>query len=301
MLPQWSPQAMANIILKHKVYARIYGEGETFVMVEGKTDEVLWEEFRSREDCKIYPVNGKDRVVETLDMMTTRDSRGVAGIVDADYWLITDAAELGAKNLLYDADCSDMEMILLGSPALKKILRHELPDIDIDAVHGFADLLYRESQSLAAEIGYFRWLNEVQRYGLNFKAFIITDFVDAEERALDREWLARRLADGRDGVSSERLLRETAELRENNPPDLLQLCRGKDVVAIMAHIMPALYETDVGEALPESAAAIFQAGRLAKELRKAYELIYFKRTSLFRRIQKWECTNSPHKILKPAD
>ena len=166
MTPEMTADEIVNEIGVRQIHSRIYGEGETFVMVEGKTDEVLWEEFRSREDCTVYPVNGKDRVVAALDIIRKRDSRGVAGIVDADYWLITQAAELGTANLLYDDCCPDMEMILLCSPALKKVLRHELPDEDIAAAHDFADLLNRESRRLAAEIGYFRWLNELCRWQL---------------------------------------------------------------------------------------------------------------------------------------
>ena len=268
-------------------------------MVEGKTDEVLWEEYRSREDCTLYPAHGKDKIIAALGV--GHESRHVRHrrIVDADYWLITDADELATENLLYDDCCPDMEVILLQSPGLKKVLRHELPEEDIDAAHDFADALNRESQRLAAEIGYFRWLNEVKGYGLNFKSLRIADFVDAETLALDRDWLARRLAERRDEISSEQLLRETAELRENNPAENLQLCRGKDVIAIMAHIMPVLNEAHFGEELPENIREVFQEKRLAKEMRKAYEFIYFKQTSLFGCIQEWQSANCPYKILKP--
>lgn len=297
MLPQWSPQAMANIIFTHQVRSRVHGEGETFVMVEGKTDEVLWEEFRSREDCTIYPVDGKDRVVDTLDIVKKRDSSGVAGIVDADYWLITDADELGTDNLLYDDCCPDMEMILLCSPALKKVLRHELPE-DIDAAHNFAELLSRESKSLAAEYGYFRLLNHLNAYGLKCNAIPLSEVIDIDSLELDAKLLAARLTGGRPDILSDDLLRQVADLRQRYSPDNIQLCRGKDVIAILAHILPALYEARFGEVLPDSAREIFQAKRLAKELRKAYEYIYFKDSSLFGCIQNWENTNSPYKILK---
>ncbi len=299
MQPEMTPQEIANEIGVRQIQSRIYGEGETFVMVEGRTDEVLWEEFRSRNDCTLYPSYGKDKIVDALGITKKRGMNGVAGIIDADYWLITDADELGTDNLLYDDCCPDMEVILLQSPALKKVLRHELPGEDIDAVHAFADALNHESQRLAAEIGYFRWLNEVEGYGLNFKALRLADFIDAETRTLDCDWLARRLAEGRDGISSERLLSETAELRANHPPENPQLCRGKDVLAIMAQLLPALYQARFGEEPPENIRELFQDRRLAKELRKAYEFIYFMRTSLFGCIQNWENTNSPYKILKP--
>ena len=274
-------------------------EGKSFVMVEGKSDRALWTEFIPPANCYIVYADGKSDIVDALKTPVLRGIEGIAGIVDADYWLITDADELGTDNLLYDDCCPDMEVILLQSPALKKVLRHELPGEDIDTVHAFADALNHESQRLAAEIGYFRWLNEVEGYGLNFKALRLADFIDAEKLTLDCDWLARRLAEGRDGITSERLLSETAELRENNTPETPQLCRGKDAIAIMAQLLPALYQARFGEELPENIREVFQDRRLAKELRKAYEFIYFKRTSLFGCIQNWENTNRPYKILKP--
>ena len=300
MQAEMMPHEIANEIGVRQIQSRIYGEGETFVMVEGKTYEVLWEEFRSREDCTLYPAQGKEKIIAALDITKKRGLGGIAGIIDLDYTLISQTYQRDMPNLLYDDRCPDMEVILLQSPALKKVLRHELSDEDINAVHDFADLLNRESQRLAAAIGYFRWLNEVEQYGLNFKALRITDFVvDNDPLTLDRECLARRLAEGRGGISSERLLRETDELRESNPPEDIQLCRGKDVIAIMAHIMLVLYESHFGKALPNSASYLLKEKQLAKELRKAYEYIYFKQTSLFGCIRTWESPNCPYKILKP--
>ena len=298
MQAEMMPHEIANEIGVRQIQSRIYGEGETFVMVEGKTDEVLWEEFRSREDCTLYPAQGKEKIVAALGIIKKRGLGGVAGIIDLDYTLISQTFHRDMPNLLYDDCCPDMEMILLQSPALKKVLRHELPDEDIDAAHDFADRLNRESQRLAAEIGYFRWLNEVEKYGLNFKALKVADYVDIDTQQLNRDWFARRLVENRTDISSEELLREVGKLREQQPSEI-QLCRGKDAIAIMAHIAPRLHQCHFGERLPDSAREIFQEKRLAKELRKAYEYIYFKDTSLFGCIQNWEKTNCPYKILKP--
>lgn len=267
--------------------------GKPFVMVEGVTDRALWAEYA---DCDPIPTQGKELILDALNSYMLREAQGIAGIIDLDYTLISQTYQRDMPNLLYDAHCPDMEMILLSSPALKKVLRHELPE-DIDAAHDFADRLSRESQRLAAEIGFFRWLNEVEQYGLNFKALKVQDFVDNNALTLDCEWLARRLAEACDGLSSEALLREVDKLRQQDPPET-QLCRGKDVIAIMVRIMPALFESHFGEAPPDSAREIFQERRLAKELRKAYEYIYFKGTSLFGCIQNWESVNCPYRILK---
>ena len=293
-----SREPRPNFVAECFLVRNLSGKKTAFVMVEGETDRAALGQFAAKQ-CALFPSRGKDNVLYALKSDGFIGVPGIAGIIDLDYALISQSYERELPNLLYDDCCPDMEVILLQSPTLKKILRHELPEEDIAAAHDFADALYRESQRLAAEIGYFRWLNEVEGYRLNFKSLRIADFVDAEPLALDRDWLARRLAESRDGISSEQLLRETAELRENNPAENPQLCRGKDIIAIMAHIMPMLYESHFGKTLPESAGEIFQEERLAKELRKAYEFIYFKQTSLFLCIQEWESANCPYKILKP--
>ena len=299
MLPQWSPQALANIIFTHQVRSRIHGEGETFVMVEGKTDHVFWEEYRSKQDCTIYPVNGKDRVVDTLGITNKRGSRGVAGVVDADYWLISEADELGADNLLYDDRCPDMESILLSSPTLKKLLRNELYNYDIEKIHELADRLKSEGLRLAMEYGYFRLLNHLNDYGLHCNSICLKEVVDTEALELDRTLVASKLTGDKPGLASDELLRQVEDLRERFPPDNLQLCRGKDVVSIMAHILPTLFKRQFGANLPPDAERAFEEKALSIRLRSAYEFGYFKQTSLFDCIQKWENTNCPYKILKP--
>ncbi len=310
MMPQWSPQAMENIIFKHQIECRLYGEGETFVMVEGKTDEVFWEEFSSRKDCTIYPVNGKDRVVATLDIANKNGTSGVAGVVDADYWLLADAEELCTKNLLFDNRCPDLEMILLQSPALKMAMRCALNGEEIDTADRFTDTLYTLSQKLAAEFGYFRLLNELEDYGINFKKFNYrhkkdyinfrdADFIDVEKLQLRHNWTATRLAgSSQQSLDSGDLLQEIAALKQKYSPGAIQLCRGKDVLAIMAYIAPRVYQQHFDDALPESARELFDEARLAKELRKAYEYIYFVDTSLYQRIRDWQCANHPFRIIR---
>lgn len=298
MLPQWSPQALANIIFTHQVRSRVHGEGETFVMVEGKTDHVFWEEYRSKEDCAIYPVNGKDRVVATLDITNKRGSRGVAGVVDADYWLITDSDELGTDNLLYDDCCPDMEFILLSSPALKKLLRNELYNYDIEEVHELADKLQTEGLRVAMAYGYFRLLNHLKCYGLKCNAIPLSEVIDKDALELDAELVASRLTGDRSGITSDDLLQQVEDLRQRYPPDNLQLCRGKDVVSVMAYILPTLFGAQFGVDLPLDAKRAFGEKALSIRLRSAYEFGYFKQTALFDCIQKWENTNCPYIILK---
>ncbi len=300
MLPEMTADEIANEIGVRQIHSRIYGEGETFVMVEGKTDQVLWEEFRSREDCTLYPAQGKDKIIAALEVTMKREMRGIAGIVDADYMLITQAHELGTDNLLYDDCCPDMESILLESPALRKVLRHSISAEEIEHLHAFADKLKKEAQRLAMEFGYFRLLNHLNDYGLRCNSIPFHEIIDSETLGLDRDLVASRLAGDQPGLTSEDLLRQVDALRKQYPPGDAQLCRGKDVLEIMATIMPTLFRSQFGEELPLVSIAAFRPQGLPKDLRLAYEYGYFRETSLYNCIRKWELDNHPFRIIRDS-
>lgn len=276
---------------------------KSFVMVEGTTDRALWNEYTDRMLCSLYPTKedkGKDTIIAALKSTHLRDMLGFAGIVDADYWLITQAPELNTDNLLYDDCCSDMELILLRSDALKKILRNNFYNFDIDEIDCFAETLIRESYRLAAEFGYFRLYNDVNDCGLRCNAIPLAHVIDVETLELEAKLVASKLTGHIPGLTSEDLLQQVAQLREQYPPNNRKLCRGKDVVAIIAHIFPALFEAHFGKDLPPNTSAAFKEMPLSISLRSAYEFGYFKQTSLFKRIQEWEDQNCPYKILKSA-
>ncbi len=273
--------------------------GKSFVLVEGVTDRALWAEYAA-DDCQLRPAQGKDLILEVLRAPFLRDMPGIAGIVDADYWLITEADELGIANLLYDDCCPDMETILLRSCALRKVLRNQLYKCDIEAIHRFADKLTRESQCLAAEFGYFRLLNHIKDYGLKCNGINFADVIDLETLKLDSELVASKLTGDKPGLTSYDLLQEIGALKESYAADNPQLGRGKDVLAIMAIILPTCFAKEIGEELPPSSRAAFQEKALSISLRSAYDSAYFKQTALFGCIRSWENMNSPYKILKPG-
>ena len=275
-------------------------KGKSFVMVEGTTDRAMLREYMAAKDCYLVYADGKANIVDALRTPVLCGLRGIAGIVDSDYWLITQSNELRTENLLYDDCCPDMESILLDSPALRKVLRHSINAEDIEWLHEFADKLKREAQRLAMEFGYFRLLNHLNDYGLRCNAIRIEEVIDIDTLQLDCEWIAKRLSEDA-AISSEELLNEVLALKTDYPPGNVQLCRGKDVVAIMTYILPILFESEFGEDLSRVAIAAFRPKGLSKDLRMAYEYGYFRETSLYSCIRKWESDNRPFRIIKQYD
>lgn len=267
---------------------------KSFVLVEGTTDRALWTEYAA-SDCHLRPAKGKGIIIDVLNTPMLRGAQGIAGIVDSDYWLISQANELGTENLIYDNCCPDMELILLNSPALKKVLRNHFYNYDVEKIHDFAEKLTQDTQRLAAEFGYFRLLNHLEDYGLKFKDIDLAEVIDTYTLELDRELVASKLTADKSWISSGELLEKVEALKEEYPPENIQLCRGHDVVSIMTIIMPILFQAEFGDEMPQR----MNERDLSRNLRTAYEFGYFRDTSLYICIREWEERNCPHKILKP--
>lgn len=271
-------------------------------MFEGETDEATWGKFIADQYCHTHPLppdEGKDQIMAALKIRLRGES-GVAGLVDGDYWLITNSNELETENLIYDECYPDSELILLNSLALEDVFEESFDFHHKDEMDDFARNVRDKAHWLAAEIGYFRLLNHVEDYGLKFKDIDHKEFLDALE--FERDWFARRLSDEKHWISKDKLLQQVDQLREKHLPDNVQLCQGHDTIAITVYLLPILFEMQFGEELSKANKDALEAidrDELHRRLRKNFQCTHFKQTSLFGCIQKWESANCPYKILKP--
>lgn len=292
------PRKTANYLFNLIFMSRLRNKAITFVLVEGRTDEALWWEFAAKDNCRLERVDGKGNLLSLLDSSRLHGTRGLAAIVDADYSLILQSDELDRQDLLYDDSCPDSEMMLLDSPALAKILRNHLTQLEITDVHAFAETLRYEALKLAEEMGLFRCLNARHNYGINFKTFNLKEAIDVETLWFDRDWAARRLCENMQELQGEQLIVELKALRNEFPPGNALLCNGHDAVYIIALILPSLFKREFGVPLKDSIRVALASATLSASLRTAYEFSYFSQTSLFDSVRAWEAVNGPFRIIR---
>ena len=286
-----------NFVAECFIVRNLSGEKTSFVMVEGETDRAALEQFAAGK-CALFPSRGKDNVLYALNSDGFIDVPGIAGIIDLDYTLLTNGYDDSSPNLLFDDCYPDLEMILLNSPALEKAVLRYCPEIDCERNIVFADTLKLHAHRLAAEFGYFRLLNHLKDCGLRCNAIRFDEVIDSATLELDCKLVASKLTGDNPGITGENLLQQVDELRKQYPADNPQLCRGKDVIAVITFILPILFQREFGDESSTVAAASTQAKALSNDLRMAYEYGYFLQTSLYSRIRNWESSNCPYKILK---
>lgn len=260
----------------------------TYVLVEGKTDQAVWERFKV-DSCELMRADGKDKVIATLQLVNRKHPSwgNVAAIVDPDFWLIEKSDELNIANLLYD-DVPDLDLMLMASPALDTVVRNT---ISVEGANEYTAKLRNDALSLAMEFGYFRLIDYRHReYHLSFRQIVFEDVIDKRAFKLDVNTVADRLVRN-SLISASQLLEQVEGLRNEHTPDI-KLCNGHDVLAIMACLIK------LDESLSDRVKIQMQSNELSRTLRIAYDFLYFITTQLYTRIRDWESENTPFRIIQ---
>ncbi len=277
-----------NRLLTVLVQKQTVDPRQTYVIVEGQADYRIWSRFKA-DVSELIIAYGKQKLVAALRLVNRKfpQWQNVVAIVDADYWLIEDSDELNMKNMLY-GDSPDLEVTLVNSPALEKVMRNTLPT---DVEDSYARELRETAVRLATVYGYFRFLDYRHReLNLSFGQVSFEEVIDGQTLALNTRRVAEALATGSSDTAAE-LLKRVEELRREVAADI-RLCRGHDVLSIMS----CLIRFD--NALSEKTKILLKSNELSRALRMAYEFAYFIKTALYRRIREWEAGHAPFRIIR---
>ncbi len=143
-----SPEGIANAVRMKRRQRNL-----CFVLIEGRTDSLIFDRVINRRQCQLEPAQSKANVLRAVAILEADNFPGVLGIVDADRSRI--AGDLpGSDNVLLTDGC-DLESMLLRSPALDKLLSELGSTEKIERFEVTGEILER-SLRLAYEMEYFR-------------------------------------------------------------------------------------------------------------------------------------------------
>ena len=298
------PSSDATEIVTELRQIRPYRKHCALLILEGTTDRAFWNKL-TYEGCGLVPAENKEKAVNALTMANSIESLpGVAAIIDPDTWLLEKSVKLETQNLLFD-DTPDIELMLLKSPALENALYNTLSGHPPEDVSNFASILRTHCIRLATDYGYFRLLHYRRpRFGLRVKKVgkCLDQYIDAVTLKLDDESVATALVDPLKKISESNLLDRVRRLRRYTSPRL-ELCRGKDTLLIMAHVLEVLVRQHFDDDyVLDELTSLFHihdcSHRIARVLRMNYDTAYFPETSLFSRMQKWERENPKFRMVR---
>ncbi|MFP5274218.1 DUF4435 domain-containing protein [Coleofasciculus sp.] len=261
----------------------------SFIIVEGRSDKLVYERFIDDTNCEFSIAIGKENAVAAIRILEQDNFAGVLAIVDADFCRLE--GNLPSSSNLLLTDDHDLEMMLLKSLALDKVLSERGSE---DKINNFGQDIRLTLLESGKRIGYLRWVSLKENLSLKFKELSFSKFIDKSTLVIDTAKLIKAVKDHSQKLALiDQDIQKSIETLENSTHDPWQVCCGHDIICILSMGLSKVWGSwKTNDVKPDI---------LERELRLAYEDSYFYRTQLYKSIQQWEVNNKPYQVLSPGD
>lgn len=257
-----------------------------FLIVEGQDDYQFMVNFISPSTCTIEVARGKQNVCDVIEILEEDNFDGVLGLIDADFDRIEGSLERSHNIVM--PECHDLDMMLVSSPALGRILtalgsREKLENFQEDVLKALMER--------ALPVGYLRLHSLRENLNLRFGGLKYSAWIDRSSFVADTTKLIDTVKNHsqRQDLSSSDLAIAIEDLQDSNY-DPYEMCNGADVIGILSIGLRGVLGTkdagEVGEDL------------LKMSLRLAYSEQHFSSSSLRKDIEKWQRRKHGFQILE---
>lgn len=254
----------------------------TFLLVEGVTDERLFEKFVDKEHVQIIEAHSKDNVRHAVkDMKSSRKDEKVIGIIDADLDRLLGRK---VKPPLFHTDCRDMEMMVIRSNALDDVLDEYCEREPLMKFTESVGPVREALLSASYPLGLLMFISQTEGLNLSFKDLEFERFINSRTLSLNVDSMvdavifnSKNCRMGKKALVS-RLGREAENL-----DDEWDAARGHDTVDILLLALKRNFGSFNSRNLNE--------GELGGALRLAFSDACFRSTELFANTDEWARTN----------
>ncbi|WP_433848821.1 DUF4435 domain-containing protein [Brucella pseudogrignonensis] len=260
---------------------------KTILIVEGPSDYKLLASFIEKQRCDIVIAHGKSNSIDAIKLSNGKGVEGALAIVDKDFDSFLQIAE-EVENLIYSDD-HDIEVSLIKSPALEKVLTELGSDHKIKARRDSGDDIREKLLAAAHPIGVARLYSLKNGLSLVFEGFKFRyiskkfDF-DTDEffNELKNHSKMQNLEAG--GYN--------AELKhwEKTDHDRWEMCCGHDLCRLAGLALQSLWGS-------RNTNEVSQA-EIESRLRLAFEADHFRETGVYIKVKEWEACNPGYVALR---
>lgn len=260
----------------------------SFLIVEGRSDKLVYERFIDDTKCEFSIASGKKNAVSAIRILEQDNFAGVLAIVDADFCRLE--GNLPSSSNLLLTDEHDLEMMLLKSLALEKVISERGSE---DKINKFSQNIRLTLLETGKRIGYLRLVSLKDNLSLKFEELSFSKFIDKATLVIDTGKLIKAVKDHSQKLGlREPDIQKSIETLEDSTYDPWQVCCGHDIICILSIGLSKVWGSwKTNEVRPDI---------LERELRLAYEDSYFRSTQLYTSIQQWEIKNKPYQVLSPG-
>lgn len=257
----------------------------SFLLVEGPDDKKIFLDFCDQQACMIFPSSGKENLLDALRILDREGFQGVLGFADQDF-----AEFIGfptVKGKVVFTDENDVEMMLLCSDALDKVLREFGNQDKINSLTSSQDKSVSELIfGSASIIGYLRLLSQINKWSLSFERMTYK-YTANNSFIIDEKSIVRHVIGKSDTTPNmtESDIVDKIRNRASDVESLKSLCCGHDCIRILGRALK--YKLGNNPAFINKKGAKVLGGIL----RTAYSFKFFQQTKAYTEIRKWEETS----------
>ncbi len=250
----------------------------TFLVVEGVTDERLFEKFVDKDMVRIVEAHSKDNVRNSVrEMASARKDKQTIGIIDPD---LDRLRGKNASRPLFHTDCRDMEMMLIRSNALEDVLDEYC---EREAVMKFTDTFGPVREALISAsypIGLLMYISQKEGLNLSFKDLDFESFVNTRSLSLDANRMVEEVIfNSKNSRMSRKALASRLNREAEDLEDKWEAARGHDTVDILVLALRKNFGSYNSRHITE--------GELGGALRLAFSDQCFMKTDLYRETSDW--------------
>lgn len=251
-----------------------------FAIVEGSSDALVYQRFVA-DSCRIVPALGKTNATGALKILEQARIEGIIAVIDSDFAQL-DNARADSPNL-FMTDTHDLETMILASAALDKVI----DEFCIEQRKAHARTSLRTMLlTIGKPLGFFRWISSSQQENLSCR-FRNLDFrrfirIEGERVSVNLPQMVHevRLNTRTFMYREQEIVEKLEELLGKNHYDPWHICRGHDLVAILAFLLRDFYGNRKAKGItPEIVDSL---------IRLSYEYRFFRNTRLCIDILHWE-------------
>ena len=107
-------------VLANEIRLRRSQHKGAFLVVEGRDDRLFMERFTCPDECKIIVVQGKENVLDVIEILEDDEFVGALGLIDSDFDRIEEIRHPSIN--IVTPEFHDLETMMLCSPALDRVL-----------------------------------------------------------------------------------------------------------------------------------------------------------------------------------
>ncbi|PRP97661.1 hypothetical protein ENSA5_31680 [Enhygromyxa salina] len=257
------------------------GFGGAILVVEGPTDQRFLKHLVDNEECMTVCAHGKANVVGAIHILNESKTEGVLGVVDSDFDRIGCSAMARDLENVVVADCHDIEMMIIVSPAFDRVVEEYCSEqkrtrFEERRNTSVRDAIFEEVSKIARA----RYANEREALGLKFKGLDYGKFVGGRDLVVDlSKFIRATVANTRAaGLSAEFVSGKVSEAPRLSPD--WDFCSGHD----FSHI----FSIGLRSCLASHPSPIASKINTERLLRLAYDEADFAATEMCSAIRKWE-------------